>query len=258
MLKVAWSSEFFHPLPKSHRFPMSKYEMLPDQLLYEGTLTKDNFFKPDLITEENILHTHEESYWLKLKNGNLTKAEIRKTGFPFSEKLVVRERHIVNGTLLATKYAMENGIAMNIAGGTHHAFTNRGEGFCLLNDIAIASNYLLKRKIVSKILIVDLDVHQGNGTAEIFQNNPQVFTFSMHGKNNFPLEKENSDLDISLPDGTPDSFYLQLLKETLARLMDEVKPEPGTGQVMLIVWHVESVPHPFVTVRQTVYVPVFW
>ena len=225
MLQVAWSPAYFHPLPKSHRFPMSKYEMLPEQLKYEGTLSEDNFFMPEPIDEDKILLTHKKEYWEKLKHGKLTKSEIRKSGFPFSKQLIIRETSIVNGTLLATHHAMNNGIAMNIAGGTHHAFTNRGEGFCLLNDMAIAANYLLNKGIVSKILVVDLDVHQGNGTAEIFQNESCVFTFSMHGKNNYPLKKESSDLDISLPDGVSDSFYLQLLKETLYRLIDEVKPE---------------------------------
>jgi len=225
MLRVAWSPKYFHPLPKSHRFPMSKYEMLQEQLKYEGTLSDDNFFVPEPIDEDKILLTHNKEYWLKLKHSKLTKSEIRKSGFPFSKQLVIRETSIVNGTLLATHYAMINGIAMNVAGGTHHAFTDHGEGFCLLNDIAIAANYLLNESVVSKILVVDLDVHQGNGTAEIFQNEPRVFTFSMHGRNNYPLKKESSDLDISLPDGVSDNFYLPLLKETLHRLIDEVNPE---------------------------------
>src|SRR5690606_12364905 len=137
----------------------------------------------------------------------LTPAEIRRTGFPLSDTVVKREKVIVNGTLLTTHFALEYGISMNIAGGTHHAFTNRGEGFCLFNDQAIAANYLLQRRLAKKILIVDLDVHQGNGTAEIFRNERRVFTFSMHGANNYPIIKEESDLDVGLPDGTADAAY---------------------------------------------------
>jgi acetoin utilization deacetylase AcuC-like enzyme len=131
---------------------------------------------------------------------------------------------IANGTVQAALYALESGAAMNIAGGTHHAFTDRGEGFCLLNDIAIAANYLLEKNLVQKILVVDLDVHQGNGTAEIFRNEPRVFTFSMHGEKNYPLHKEQSDLDIPLPDGTGDKTYLRQLGKTLPALIDTHEP----------------------------------
>lgn len=225
MLKVAWSGIYSHPLPENHRFPMIKYELLPEQLLYEGTISDRNLFKPEIPEETLILSTHEASYWNKLKNLSLTKSEIRKAGFPLSKPLVDREITIVNGTVQCAVYALQYGISMNIAGGTHHAFTNRGEGFCLLNDIAVASNYLLNNDLARQILIVDLDVHQGNGTAEIFRNEERVFTFSMHGANNYPLHKECSNLDIALPDGTGDQFYLNTLEVNLKNLVQQVQPD---------------------------------
>lgn len=204
---------------------MSKYEVLPQQLLHEGTIRSENLFAPGPVEEPWILQTHDESYWRKLSGLTLSPKEVRRTGFPLNQHLVDREVVIANGTLLGTHYAKQYGIAMNIAGGTHHAFTNRGEGFCLLNDIAIAANYLLDKGLAKKILVVDLDVHQGNGTAEIFRNDPRVFTFSMHGANNYPLIKETSDLDIGLPDHTPDRFYLTTLDVNLKNLIDSVEPD---------------------------------
>lgn len=225
MLKIAWTEKYVLPLPANHRFPMSKYEVLPQQLLHEGTIREHNIFHPRLIDERWILLTHEASYWQRLSTLSLDPAAIRRTGFPLTQHVVDRECVIVSGTLECTHYALENGIAMNIAGGTHHAFTNRGEGFCLLNDIAIAANYLLSEKLATKILVVDLDVHQGNGTAQIFRHEPRVFTFSMHGANNYPLHKESSDLDIGLPDHTGDSFYLATLEANLNNLLQEVQPD---------------------------------
>lgn len=225
MLKVAWSEIYRYTVPEGHRFPMAKYDLLPEQLLYEGTLTQEHFFEPEPLTEEVILWTHEKEYWEKLKNQTLTRKEIRAIGFPMSERLVRRGTHIANGTVKAALYAQEFGCALNVAGGTHHSFTNRGEGFCLLNDIGIASNYMLRKKLAKQILVVDLDVHQGNGTAQIFQNEKRVFTFSMHGEKNFPHRKEVSDLDIGLADGTGDALYLKILKNTLPALIEEVKPD---------------------------------
>jgi acetoin utilization deacetylase AcuC-like enzyme len=225
MLKIAWSSIYAHPLPAGHRFPMEKYNLLPELLMYEGTITSDNLFEPLPLEQKFITNTHDATYWEKLKHQQLSPSEIRKTGFPLSPQLVHREIVIANGTLQAALFALENGIAMNIAGGTHHAFTDRGEGFCLLNDMAIAANYLLDHQLVSKILVVDLDVHQGNGTAQIFKNEPQVFTFSMHGASNYPMHKEQSDLDIGLPDDTTDYYYLALLNEHLPKLIDTIHPE---------------------------------
>jgi acetoin utilization deacetylase AcuC-like enzyme len=225
MLKIAFAPIYIHPLPAEHRFPMLKYELIPTQLLYEGTATADNFFEPEPATEKLILETHDAIYWGKLKNMTLSPSEIRKTGFPLSKLLIDREITILQGSIQGALYALKYGIAMNIAGGTHHAFTDRGEGFCLLNDIAVAANYLLQYQSIKKILVIDLDVHQGNGTAQIFSHDSRVFTFSMHGENNYPLQKEKSDLDIGLPNGTNDELYLRLLKENLPRLIDEVQPE---------------------------------
>ncbi len=225
MLKIAWTESYVLPLPSSHRFPMSKYEILPQQLLHEGTISGDNIFRPQPVDLKWILRTHNESYWNKLNTLSLTPKEVRKTGFPLTRELINREVTIMSGTLMCVDYALMNGIAMNIAGGTHHAFTNKGEGFCLLNDIAVAANYLLDKDPDRKILVIDLDVHQGNGTAEIFQNQPQVFTFSMHGANNYPLVKEKSDLDIDLPDHTPDQLYLKILAENLDRIFDSFEPD---------------------------------
>ncbi|MBL6445591.1 histone deacetylase [Fulvivirga sp. 29W222] len=225
MLKIAWSDIYSHPLPVKHRFPMIKYELLPEQLLYEGTITSANLFTPGKTDEEVILNAHDIVYWEKLKNLSLTRSEIRRTGFPLSKQLVDREVTIVQGTVQCALYALEYGIAMNIAGGTHHAFSDRGEGFCLLNDIAVAAHYLLNNLLARQILVVDLDVHQGNGTAEIFRNDHRVFTFSMHGANNYPLHKEYSDLDIALPDGTLDSFYLNTLEVNLQNLLEKIQPD---------------------------------
>jgi acetoin utilization deacetylase AcuC-like enzyme len=225
MLKVAWTEKYVLPLPPNHRFPMSKYELLPQQLLHEGTIRETNIFHPKPIDEEWILRTHEKDYWQRLSTLRLTAQEVRRTGFPLTRELVDREIIIANGTVMCTLFARTNGIAMNIAGGTHHAFTYKGEGFCLLNDIAIAANYLLHEQLATKIIVVDLDVHQGNGTAQIFRNEPRVFTFSMHGANNYPLIKENSDLDIGLPDDTRDSFYLKTLEVNLKHLIDTVQPD---------------------------------
>lgn len=225
MLKVAWADSYVLPLPATHRFPMSKYEVLPQQLLHEGTIRSANVFHPKPISREWIVRTHNESYWNRLNNLELTPKEIRRTGFPLTSSVIDREVTIMQGTLECTDFALQHGIAMNIAGGTHHAFTDKGEGFCLLNDIAIAANYLLSQGLVRQILVVDLDVHQGNGTAQIFKGDPRVFTFSMHGANNYPMIKENSDLDIGLPDFTDDNFYLRMLDSNLKNLLDQVEPD---------------------------------
>ncbi|MEP0368621.1 MAG: histone deacetylase [Cyclobacteriaceae bacterium] len=225
MFKIAWSPIYNHPLPPKHRFPMEKYDLLPEQLIYEGTITKANIFEPSKLSEESILTVHESGYWQKLNQLTLTKAEQRKSGFPLSAGLVTRERKICAGTIAATEYARQYGISMNIAGGTHHAYSDRAEGFCLLNDQAIAAQYLLDNKLARQILIIDLDVHQGNGTAEIFQNESRVFTFSMHGEKNYPMKKEQSDLDVPLKDGTGDEEYLGLLDYHLKKLIDKVEPD---------------------------------
>ncbi|SDR75918.1 Acetoin utilization deacetylase AcuC [Gillisia sp. Hel1_33_143] len=225
MLKIANHPIYKHPLPEGHRFPMEKYDLLPKQLLHEGTCFEANFFEPEMPPEDLILAVHDKEYFDDLKNDTLDKRAARKIGFPLSKQLIRRELIIADGTVKACDYALEYGIAMNIAGGTHHAYSNRGEAFCLLNDQAIAARYLQKKEGIEKILIVDLDVHQGNGTAEIFKNDASVFTFSMHGKNNYPFKKEKSDLDIELPDGTEDEEYLDILKNTLPDLIQQVEPD---------------------------------
>lgn len=225
MLKIAYSPIYRYALPAGHRFPMIKYELVPEQLLYDGTLSEDNFFHPEPLSEEQILLTHTAEYWQKLQEQRLTTKEIRAIGFPMRPELVWRGRHIAQGTIDCARYARQFGVSLNVAGGTHHAFADRGEGFCVFNDIAIAANYLLSTGEAHQILVVDLDVHQGNGTAHIFQDDDRVFTFSMHGAKNYPLRKERSDLDIPLPDNTTDQPYLDLLQATLPRLMDEVQPD---------------------------------
>ena len=225
MLKIAYAPIYKYDLPPGHRFPMEKYELLPEQLLYEGTVEESNFFAPKAIDEKLILCTHEKPYWEKLKFQKLTYKEARAIGFPISERLVERGRFIARGTIDCALNAYQFGVGLNIAGGTHHSFSYKGEGFCLLNDIAIAANFLLNTGRARKILIVDLDVHQGNGTAQIFARDERVFTFSMHGEKNYPLRKEQSNLDIGLPDGTDDQAYLKILSNTLPRLLDSVEPD---------------------------------
>lgn len=225
ILKIAFNSIYAHPLPEDHRFPMLKYELIPEQLLYEGTITAENVFSPAICPDEIVLFTHSSEYFSKLKNQTLTPQEQRRIGFPQSPQLTKRELIITQGTIDCCYFAIQNGVSLNVAGGTHHAFADRGEGFCLLNDFAVAANYLLKEKLASKILIIDLDVHQGNGTAKIFSKEPYVFTFSMHGKNNYPFHKEKSDLDIELNDGTDTHTYLQLLHENLPGIIETIKPD---------------------------------
>lgn len=204
---------------------MEKYDLLPRQLLHEGTCIKDNFFEPKIVNDNHILRCHTATYLEDLKALRISPKAQRKTGFPLSRELVQRELTITQGTIDGCNYALKNGIAMNIAGGTHHAYTDHGEAFCLLNDQAIAARYLQEEKLAKKILIVDLDVHQGNGTAEIFTGDNSVFTFSMHGKANYPFKKERSDLDIALETNTGDKEYLNILQETLPKLIKEEQPD---------------------------------
>jgi acetoin utilization deacetylase AcuC-like enzyme len=225
MVKIAFDPIYAHPLPENHRFPMLKYELIPAQLMHEGTCTEAHFFNPGPCSEEVVLYTHEKAYLNKLFQQQLSASEQRKIGFPQSHELIQRELIITQGTIDASLYALKNGAALNVAGGTHHAFAERGEGFCLLNDMAIAANYLLRNKLSKKILIIDLDVHQGNGTAKLMENEPSVFTFSMHGATNYPFHKEQSDLDIGLQDGTTSETYLSILYDTLPKLLDTVKPD---------------------------------
>ena len=225
MLKIAFSPIYKYDLPLGHRFPMDKYELLPMQLLLEGSVSEDNFFHPVPLSDSEILLTHTKEYLHKLNNNLLDKKEQRAIGFPIRPELITRGKHIANGTLQCARYAMQYGVAMNIAGGTHHAYADRGEGFCIFNDFAITANILLAQKVVNRILVVDLDVHQGNGNAKIFENDSRVFTFSMHGAKNYPLRKEISDLDIGVDDGIKDANYLALLRNHLPILIDQVQPD---------------------------------
>jgi len=225
MIKIAYHSLYAHPLPDGHRFPMLKYELIPEQLLHEGVISLDNLFEPEPVDEEIVLLSHDDAYWAQLRDFTLPPREQRRIGFPLNAQLLERELRIVQGTIDGALFAKENGLAFNVAGGTHNAGTNWGEGFCLLNDQAIAANYLLNRCLCNRILIIDLDVHQGNGTAQILENEPGVFTFSMHGEKNFPFRKEVSDLDIGLDARTGDDVYLSLLEHTLPGLYEKHQPD---------------------------------
>ncbi len=205
---------------------MIKYELLPQQLLHEGTAQSADFFEPSRpCAEVDVLRVHEPGYLADLKNLSLDRRAARKLGFPLTSELVERELLIAQGTIEACELAFIHSVAMNIAGGTHHAYTDHGEAFCLLNDQAIAARWLQHQHDVSQVLIVDLDVHQGNGTAEIFQGDDSVYTFSMHGAGNYPFKKENSDLDIAVPDGSGDEYYLKELRHTLPDLIAQVQPD---------------------------------
>ncbi|MCH1444482.1 MAG: histone deacetylase [Flavobacteriaceae bacterium] len=225
MLKIAFNKNYIYPLDENHRFPMIKYELIPEQLIRENTCVVDNFFEPSQIDKNIVLLTHEEEYFNRFRSLNLSKKEVREIGFPLSKELVEREMEIAEGTIRGVGYSIKHGVSMNIAGGTHHAFFNRGEAFCMLNDQAIGANYLLENKLARKIMIIDLDVHQGNGTASLFNSNTNVFTLSFHGKKNYPFRKEKSDLDIEFNDNTKDEEYLKILKETIPREIDKFKPD---------------------------------
>ena len=225
MFPIAFHPIYKHPLPEGHRFPMLKYELLPQQLLHEGIALKTDFFEPEIIPIETVLRIHTKEYVSDLLDLTLDARAARKIGFPLSKELVERELRIAQGTILGSEKAFETKVAFNIAGGTHHAYSNRGEAFCLLNDQAIAAQYLLDKKLAKKILIIDLDVHQGNGTAEIFQKNDNVFTFSTHGKSNYPFKKETSDLDIAFEDNTSDEDFLKTISEIIPKLIEQQKPD---------------------------------
>jgi acetoin utilization deacetylase AcuC-like enzyme len=224
-MRIAWSPAFAHPLPTGHRFPMQKYALLPEQLIREGICDSADFFVPAVITENDLLTAHSPAYIQKLKTLSLTPREQRATGFPLSEALVIREGIIMQGTIDCARFALRQGVSLNIAGGTHHAYRDRGEGFCLYNDFAIAALVLLREGLINKALIVDLDVHQGNGSASILSDESRVFTFSMHAGANYPLRKEQSDLDVELPVGADDALYLALLKKHLPEILEQVKPD---------------------------------
>ncbi|MCF0063304.1 histone deacetylase [Dyadobacter chenwenxiniae] len=225
MFPIAFDPIYKYPVPEGHRFPMDKYELLPVQLLREGIAEQADFFSPEPVDMQAVYAVHDRHYADRIVQGKLSNQEMRRIGFTQTPLLAERELRITNGTVQGALKALDMGIAFNIAGGTHHAGRDFGEGFCMINDQAVAAQYLIDHKKAKQVLIIDLDVHQGNGTAHIFSDRPRIFTFSMHGKNNYPFRKENSDLDVSLEDRTDDNTYLRILKETLPGLIEQVKPD---------------------------------
>jgi len=225
LLKIAYHTQYVHPVREGHRFPMLKYELIPEQLCYEGLVSAVNFFEPEMVDFETAALAHDVDYLRRLFDLELDAKMVRRIGFPLTQKLVDRERYLVDGTLKSALFALDYGISFNVAGGTHHAGRDFGEGFCLMNDQAIAAAYLLEQGLATRVLIIDLDVHQGNGTAHIFEEVSSVYTFSMHGDKNFPFIKERSDRDIALEDGILDEQYLQLLGENLAFVFETVNPD---------------------------------
>lgn len=225
MIRLSHSELHPIPLPDGHRFPIRKYALVREQLEYEGVIQKAQLFAPEFVDDAVITLTHCPEFWARAKALQLSDAEIRRIGFPGSEALITRSISSASGTLRAAVNALEDGAGLNLAGGTHHAFFDRGEGFCLLNDIALAANYLLAQGLVQKVLIVDLDVHQGNGTAALFEGRPEVFTFSMHCRENYPFRKSQSDLDVELEAGTRDRAYLDRLRRELPDLLDGFGPD---------------------------------
>lgn len=225
VLRIAYHPSYSHPLPEGHRFPMLKYELIPEQLLYEGIVAEENFFEPAMATKDFVKLAHREVYLDHLLDLTLDPKMVRRIGFPLSRALVDRELYIVGGTIEGCRFALKHKVAFNVAGGTHHAGADFGEGFCLLNDQAVGAAYLLHEKLANRIAIIDLDVHQGNGTAHIFRKNEQVFTFSMHGEKNYPFLKERSHLDIGLENGVGNDEYLAMLDEHLHHIFVAVKPD---------------------------------
>lgn len=225
MLKIAFDPIYKHQLKIGHRFPMEKYELLPEQLLRKNICNYDNFFSPLPIEKQLLLSTHDERYYNNLVNLSLSKLDARQIGFPLSDTLIKREHVIAQGTIQNTHFAQQYGISMNIAGGTHHAYRDRPGAFCMLNDQAIAANYLIDNNLAKKVMIVDLDVHQGDGTASIFKHQESVFTLSFHGQKNYPFKKQISDFDMPLEDHTGDQAYLKALENHLPRLIDIFEPD---------------------------------
>ena len=216
--RLFYSPYYYAEIGENHVFPIRKFELVRDKLLAEGVLSESEIFEPLPAKVEDLLLVHTEDYISRLVAGTLTAKEVRKLGLPWSESLVRRSFLAISGTISAARSALENAVSSNLAGGTHHSFPDRGEGFCVLNDVAVAIRILQRDKLAKRFLIVDCDVHQGNGTAFIFKNEPDVFTFSMHGAKNYPLFKENSTLDIELADKTGDAEYLETLEQALPRI----------------------------------------
>lgn len=224
-LPIVYHPDYVAPLPPGHRFPMPKFKLLHEVLLSRGIIQPEQVHQPEQPPQEWIELVHNRPYVEAYCNGTLDPKAQRRIGLPWSSALVKRTCTAVGGTILTAKLAMKHGFACNTAGGTHHAFPSYGSGFCIFNDLAIATRVLQKLNLVKKVLIVDLDVHQGDGTALIFQQDPHVFTFSMHCEANFPSRKQQSDLDIPLPVGLDDDGYLQILAHHLPDLLAQVQPD---------------------------------
>ncbi|QIN82706.1 histone deacetylase [Rubrobacter tropicus] len=224
-MKVFYSDHFVLPLPEGHRFPMTKYSLLRERVEASSVCGPGELRQPEAVTDEEILRAHDRGYLYRVASGALTGKEIRRIGFPWSERMVERSRRASGGTLGACLAALEEGFAANLAGGTHHAFAHRGEGYCVFNDSAIAARAVQAAGRAGRVVIIDTDVHQGNGTAAILQGDPTVFTFSIHGEKNFPFHKERSDLDAPLPDGADDGEYLDALRSGLERALEESRPD---------------------------------
>ncbi len=224
-LPIVYHPDYVVPLPPEHRFPMPKFGKIYEMLLRDGIASIDQVHVPEIVDQGWLEQVHTPNYVEAFCLGRLDRKAIRRIGLPWSEALVRRTRAAVGGTVLTARLALQHGLACNIAGGTHHAFPDFGSGFCIFNDLAIASRRVQAMDLAKKILIVDLDVHQGDGTAAIFQNDPTVFTFSMHCQKNFPFRKQQSDLDVPLPEGMTDETYLKTVTDHLPDLLSDFKPD---------------------------------
>lgn len=224
-LKAFYSDRFPVPLPPGHRFPIDKYRLLREAIIENQVLPDRDLLIPDPASDEQILLAHHQDYIERVVNGALSGKEIRRIGFPWSPQLVERSRRSIGGTIAACRAALDDGIGVNLAGGTHHAHPGFGSGYCLLNDCAIAARVVQNEGIADRVVILDCDVHQGDGTALIFSNDPSVFTFSIHGARNFPFHKQTSDLDLELEDGTSDQEYLRALENGLEETFSRFKPD---------------------------------
>ncbi|MDX2161117.1 MAG: histone deacetylase [bacterium] len=216
-MRAYYSDTFVLPLPPGHRFPMAKYALLRESVLREGLIAPECLLIPEAAADAQITRAHTPDYLYRVQHGLLTPAEIRRIGFPWSPAMVERSRRSSGATIGACRAAFDDGIAINLAGGTHHAFPDFGAGYCVFNDAAIAARAMQAEGRARRVVILDCDVHQGDGTAAIFAGDTSVFTFSIHGAKNFPFHKQQSALDIELPDGTTDAVYLELTEEGARR-----------------------------------------
>lgn len=225
-MKLFYCDEFVLPLPPGHRFPMEKYKMLREALVKSGDFPATDFEVPEAATFTELTRAHGADYVQRMEGGALTPAEIRAIGFPWSREMVERSKRSSGATIAACRAAMRDGVAANLAGGTHHAFHDRGEGFCAFNDAVIAARAMQAEEAVERVLIIDCDVHQGNGSASIVASDNSIFTFSIHGAKNYPFRREiPSDLDIDLADDTADAEYLTALSPGLAESFARSRPQ---------------------------------